>query len=936
MHSRFFIISLILVVGSGLWVAQYVGVDDTSSANDLWVVQTSSTDILTRYDLTEFLSLWNCEQCVFANPEDLEKYDAQRWADFSAQAGNNFDDVEAGDEYYDGKEYSVCIARAAEKGWINGFPRSTSPFCPGRFCGANTLVYGELAQAIYNIIAPSIAQTYQINRSDVQARSQTVSQDIDLYTQQIIAEWVQSCGEDSCTVWSVQQLDVYTRYCRRNLWACDMLTTDVLAEWQYPLAITNLLVSQWVLTRPDVMQLGRYDAVSRGLFDLALGSLVSTNSCTRNIDYDLDGIKNDVDNCPVVYNPDQKNRDGDELWDVCDDDIDGDTAPNPIGVIDDQDNIDHNKYKEQPDTDLPDDLQPGSDTPKILTATATPPRGTTTTDILLEMQAEWDVADIQWYLGDGNLGNTATLTHRYTTPGLQHASVVVTRTDQTKSLVKLPIEIVNSQDLAVALEASADPLVGTGPLLLDLTHRYTWEVDAVKRYIVDDEIVISPGEPVQYTLTNPGLYELLAEAYYEDVLVGVSRVTVTVIDTAADQDTGRWAILVADPLVVTEWEIVDFDTRVDGFDPDQVSEVVRDYGDETSETTNSLATSKRYTQTGPFVVWQTIRFGDGYPDLIQEATIYVRPAQQDNSRSSQLVLDRYSWPISSSFLASLEIDFAPTQITKVTRSRWDSKKKVKTQADGDELIRSNHIFKKPGLYSVQAQILTTDGAQRLHEATVQVTGEQACISNEGVCDMDEDGIIDQCDTDIDGDGVPNMLWLLVWEADDCRIVGDIVDADRLLEQVGLIREWAQLDNCSFEPNADQADQDADGFGDVCDSVVDPQDPDQWDIGWGSNPWSPGDDGDNDRDNDGIPDDRDACPDIPENSNGTQDDDGCPELPNSGNIPSRSTIRVSGCVQCPCPKADYNAQVLPGDRIKAILTDPTGEIVYSHAAPKVVK
>ena len=35
-------------------------------------------------------------------------------------------------------------------------------------------------------------------------------------------------------------------------------------------------------------------------------------------DNDKDGIKNDVDNCPDTYNPNQSDFDGDDIGDVCD------------------------------------------------------------------------------------------------------------------------------------------------------------------------------------------------------------------------------------------------------------------------------------------------------------------------------------------------------------------------------------------------------------------------------------------------------------------------------------------------------------------------------------------------------------------------------------------------------------------------------------------
>ena len=61
--------------------------------------------------------------------------------------------------------------------------------------------------------------------------------------------------------------------------------------------------------------------------------------CEFNNDYDCDGIPNHLDNCPFDYNPNQRDTDGDGVGDVCDDDIDGDGVKNPIGIVDDSGNI---------------------------------------------------------------------------------------------------------------------------------------------------------------------------------------------------------------------------------------------------------------------------------------------------------------------------------------------------------------------------------------------------------------------------------------------------------------------------------------------------------------------------------------------------------------------------------------------------------------------
>lgn len=62
---------------------------------------------------------------------------------------------------------------------------------------------------------------------------------------------------------------------------------------------------------------------------------------------------------------------------------------------------------------------------------------------------------------------------------------------------------------------------------------------------------------------------------------------------------------------------------------------------------------------------------------------------------------------------------------------------------------------------------------------------------------------------------------------------------------------------SFCKNPDQVDSDADGIWDACDTNSQGQEMDT--------------------DGDGINDEDDSCPNIPENTNGVEDEDGCPEI-----------------------------------------------------------
>jgi len=63
------------------------------------------------------------------------------------------------------------------------------------------------------------------------------------------------------------------------------------------------------------------------------------------VDGDGDGIGDDCDNCPSDYNPDQADLDDDQVGDVCDDDVDGD------GTNDDDDNCPRDYNEDQLDAD---------------------------------------------------------------------------------------------------------------------------------------------------------------------------------------------------------------------------------------------------------------------------------------------------------------------------------------------------------------------------------------------------------------------------------------------------------------------------------------------------------------------------------------------------------------------------------------------------------
>jgi len=180
--------------------------------------------------------------------------------------------------------------------------------------------------------------------------------------------------------------------------------------------------------------------------------------------------------------------------------------------------------------------------------------------------------------------------------------------------------------------------------------------------------------------------------------------------------------------------------------------------------------------------------------------------------------------------------------------------------------------------------------------------------------MDKDAIPDMCDDDIDGDGKKNVLGLIIQQHPPlCRYTKDDLDPDKVKESLERTKDGDDIDNCSLLINPLQTDLNGNSIGDNCEEMM-ALDPD--------------------RDGDGIPDSKDLCPDTPENMNGIEDADGCPEF-----VDVQDTdpgVEPVQCNVCPCPYVQNAADLVQGDKVRAVLLNEDGTIRVSTSPIEIIE
>lgn len=924
---------------------------------------------ISRYEFTELLTSAECRDCLSPEQEIADTYTADRLQTIKLSPLIALDDIER-TEQWPNTSWFYCVANVVDRWLMQWFPRTTSPYCPWKFCGTTDLTMIDFLDSLIRTLWATVREQYPINWWALASRAQG-NPWLPINYLQAIAAATNRCEDKPCVATSRDEFAVRLQWCRTDAEACGLWQSSALGSlWPRRVVLQNAGVIP-----KDAQLTNAFAPVSR---DLALQATqyvsgllwceennwwqtgwwqnnttwninnwwlwntgwMSGNTWSNNaFDQDGDGIPNIDDLCPQVYDPSQNDLDKDGIGDVCDDDIDGDWIKNSIWVVDHQWRFKQDLVRQSDDNCIidpnPDQKNADGDTFGDLCQTAA------NTSAYRALQITWSVRSgpapltvqfsqetvswtwpLLWDMGDGTVIEGLSPQHTYQTPG--RYTVVAKTIGQKETIIAILPLVVYPAERVQVWTLMAVKSIDRQKANIAIQHVVVWDVQNLTLQWNWELQTVKPKEIATIWFDDWWVEQFVMQSYNTQW----ERVWLTRL--SLDPRHRAYSHLLTTSLNNEVWKNITITTVASWMSANEISQIVWDLGDWVTLTSWSVI---QYAWEKPWIylVKQRIIFVDPTREAHENAfTLVIRPLIA-NQRPLMMTVDRLLKTTVDEFVFSLDLwDRNANSIRHCDWTFTANQRRFTTNAK--EIFRFRYPV--PWSYPVIAHCLTNSDIWFTAWLTVAVDQAEWC--GNAVCDFDKDWIPDLCDDDIDGDWLKNRLTLLVTEPKDCALSHDLIEKSVRDDYFWQIKQWEKFDNCPFLPNPQQGDSNQNGYGNACD-------PSSWgETGWwaGDSWWTWDSDWpDQDDDGDGIDNGNDSCPWTPESGNGSSDADGCPEAPvddeNDNNNGDNWFVKIDTCTQCPCPEADYASSLRKWDRVRALLLDPAGKIIYRYTAPEII-